>query len=79
MPPLSLKKILAAVAAIVVLAYNRRIIDCLKSIWDWFVTGLEPLRNSPAEARFVLTLLLMALLFITLYRFFMNRGKRDKS
>jgi len=79
MPKLSLKKILAVVLALVLLAYSRSIYEAIRHIWDWLATGLEPLRHTPPELRYVVTLLLLAFIFVFLYRLFMNRGKRGKS
>ena len=75
MPKLSLKKILLVILAIVLLAYSGRIYEICRETWDWMAEGLTPLSNTPKEMRFVLTLLILALVFVVFYQLIMNRRK----
>jgi len=78
MRTISFKKILIVFAIIFLLSRSRKILEFLDNFHfdeDFFdILTLEPLRQSPPEARYMVTLALFALIFITLFKL-LYRGK----
>ncbi len=75
MPNLNFKNIFLVVFVVILLAYSRWIYAVVSKIWDWFVIGLSPLDNTPPGMRYIVTILLMAFIFVFIYQTFINRRK----
>lgn len=74
MPPISLKRVLLAILIIVLLSKLNRIIAFGHSVYQAIYDSFEPLRNnSCVEGRYVATLLLLALIYITIFKLLQNR------
>jgi hypothetical protein len=68
------KRIALVVIGIVLLCQADRIIEFLKRLNPSGILTLEPLRRSPEEGRFLVTIALCVLVFVVLYSLF-QRGK----
>jgi len=73
MNQISFKRV--ALLAVVVLALSRtgRILEFLKGLDLGGILTIEPLRRSPEEGRFLVTIALCALVFVVLYSLFQKR------
>lgn len=70
---ISWKKVLAAFAIILLLSRSRKIIAFVSTLHMGDLLTLEPLRDSSPEARFLVTLALFALFFVTIFRLLQKR------
>lgn len=67
MPPISFKKIGILVFSVIALSRTRQILRFIEELDLGGVLTLEPLRNSPEGARFLVTVALCALVIVLLY------------
>lgn len=70
---ISLKKVLIAFLVVLVLSRTGRILQLLEGLDCGSVLTLEPLRRSPEEGRFIVTVLFYALLFVTVFFLFKRK------
>jgi len=70
---ISFKKIAIAFFVIFLLSRSRRILEALSGFDGGQILTLEPLKDSPEEGRFLVTLALMALIFLVILRVFLRR------
>ena len=75
MNQISLKKIFIVLVVIFLLSQSGKLIRFFTNLKleGLFFDSMEPLRKSPVEARYVLTLLLFALIYITIFKLLQNR------
>ena len=73
MKQLSFKKIFIAFLIIFLLSRSRKIIDYLSAIklGEWFT--LEPLNKSPLLGRYIVTVLLLMLIYVTIIKIYIKR------
>jgi hypothetical protein len=71
---LSLRKILTLLLVLVIVSRTGKILQFLEGLQFDGILTLEPLRRSPEEGRFLVTVLLCALVFVTVF-FLINRRK----
>jgi hypothetical protein len=76
MPPISWKKVLIAILVIVALSRLNQIINFTASIYQAFYDSFEPLRNSPPLAKYIAALMVLFLLYITIFKLLQNRKGR---
>jgi len=75
MPPISLKKIAVVVLVIVALSRLDKVIALAFSTWQAVCDSFEPLRNSPPVARQIIVVLLLALVYITIFKLLIRKRK----
>jgi len=75
MNQISLKKVLLVFVAVLLLSRTGRIVQFIEALDFSGILTLEPLRNSPKEGRFLVTLALCVLIFVTVISFLRNRRK----
>ena len=68
MPPISMKKVLVLILLVLLLFHWRFVADLCRHIGQIIYDSFEPLRNRPVEERYVVVLLLLALIYATLFR-----------
>ena len=68
MPPISMKKIFIAILIIFALSRLDRIIHLAHQIYTFFCDWLAPLNDTPPPGRVALAALLLALLYISVYK-----------
>ena len=73
MPPISFKKILIAILAIVILSQFDHILAFARSVYQQIYIAFEPLRNCGPGAKYIVTLLFLALIYITVFKLLQNR------
>jgi len=73
MNQISLKKIAVAAMVIFALSRSRQILQFFEELELGGILTLEPLRNSPAGARFLVTVALCAFVFVVLYSLLSKR------
>lgn len=66
---ISAKKVLWAFIALLLLSRTGRIVQFFEAQDLGGILTLEPLRNSPQEGRFLVTVALLALAFVTIHSF----------
>jgi len=88
MPPISLKRIFFAIVIIILLSKLDRVIAFVSGIYRIsiaFISGIywmfyfsfEPLRKCSVEAKYVVALLFLALIYITVYKILQKkRGEK---
>jgi hypothetical protein len=64
------KMILLFFIVILLMSRAGRIMDFFSNLDPHGILTLEPLRNSPEEGRFIVTVLLLALAFVVFWRLF---------
>lgn len=74
MPPISLKKVVVVIAIVVLLSRLDRVLALLSRTYLAIYNSLEPLRNSPTDGKFLVTLGLFALAFVVIWSF-LQKGK----
>lgn len=75
MPQISLKKLLLLLFIIILLSKLKLIIALFANIFTGFYDSFEPLRDSPPLGKYIAALLLLALLYITIFKLLLNRRK----
>ncbi|MDX9880272.1 MAG: hypothetical protein RBS72_22175 [Sedimentisphaerales bacterium] len=70
MNQISAKKVLWAFIALLLLSRTGRIVQFFETLDLGGILTLEPLRNSPEGGRFLVTVALLALAFVTIHSFF---------
>lgn len=70
MNQISLKKVLWAFIALLLLSRAGRIVQFIETQELGGILTLEPLRNSPEGGRFLVTVALLALAFVTIHSWF---------
>jgi hypothetical protein len=75
MNKISLKKILIAFLAIFLLSRSRRIAELFSELDFDGVLTLQPLRNCSEDMRYLVTLALFALAFVTIWSIFVHTRK----
>lgn len=73
MPPISMKRILIAILMVVALSQIDTVMLFLAQIYHFFDDSLEPIREFSPQEQYVVTLLLGALLYITIFKLRYNR------
>ena len=73
MPPISIKKIVFWIVIIILLSQIDHIIAFVLGIYRIFHFCFGPLRNCPVEAKYVVALLFLALVWITIYKLLFRR------
>jgi len=73
MPPLSRKKILFWIVVVYCFLHRAQIRRCIAAICWGMYDSLAPIRESPVEHRYVATLLVLGLLYFTIYQLLKNR------
>lgn len=76
MPSISFKKIALVLLTIIALSRLDKICAAGAGIYQFFVEAFQPWHDLPAHWRFVIAGALLALLYVTLFRFLCDRGKR---
>ena len=67
MNQISVKKILIAFLIIFLLSRSRKIVELFSELDFGGILTLEPLRESPEQGRFFVTIALFALIFVTVF------------
>jgi hypothetical protein len=70
MNQISFKKVTVAVIVVFALSRTRQIVEFFETLDFGGILTLEPFRNSPEEGRFLVTVALLALAFVTIHSFF---------
>lgn len=73
MNQISFKKIAVAVMVVFALSRTRQILQFLEELEFGDILTLAPLRDSPEEGRFLVTLALCVLVFVILYNLLSGR------
>ena len=68
MPPISMKKVLIAILIIILLSRLDRVIAFAKRAYVTVYESFEPLRNCSAEARYIVLIAFLALIYISVFR-----------
>jgi len=68
MPPISFKKLIIAILIVIALSRIDRIVAFASEIYQFFYDSFEGLRTSPARGRLAVATLILALLYISIYR-----------
>jgi len=76
MPNLSMKKIFIAILIVLALSRLDRIIEWFRHLYQFFYDWLSPLQNTPSHGRVAIAALLLALAYISLYKYFYNRTRK---
>jgi hypothetical protein len=76
MPPISMKKILIAILIIVLLSRLDRVFAFLSRIYEFVYESLDPARNFSKGEKYILCLLLLALLYITIYKLLYEKMRK---
>jgi hypothetical protein len=71
---ISLEKVLIVFVAIFLMSRSRRIVEFFSDLDTDGILTLEPLRDSPPQARFFVTVMALALAYVTVY-FYLQRRK----
>jgi len=66
---ISVKKVFLAFVAILLLSRTGRIVQFIEAMDFGGILTLEPLRNSPEEGRFLVTVALLVLVFVMIHSF----------
>jgi len=74
MNKISVQKILIAFLIIFLLSRSGKIVESFSELDCHDILTLEPLRDSPEQGRFFVTILLFALIFVTVF-WFLNKRK----
>ncbi|MFC1604958.1 hypothetical protein ACFL5F_08025 [Planctomycetota bacterium] len=76
MPPISMKKI--GIGILIILALSR--LDCITNaihqIYELFADWLSPLQNTPPPGRVALAALILALIYITIFKIVQERIRK---
>jgi len=79
MPPISMKKVLVAILIIVALSRLDRIANWIHQVYGFFFEWLSPLQSTPPPGRVALATVILALIYISIYKIIYQRtGKKDK-
>jgi len=73
MPSLSMKKILIVILIVLALSKLDRIIEWCHHIYQFFYDWLSPLQNTPPPGRVALAALIIALIYISIYKILYDR------
>jgi len=73
MNQISFKKLTVAAIVVFALSRTRQIVEFFKELDFGGILTLEPLRNSPEGGRFLVTVALLFLVFVTVMSFLRNR------
>lgn len=76
MPPISMKKIAIGILIILVLARLDFIANVIHQIYGLFAEWLLPLRNTPPPGRVALAALLLALIYISIFKIVFERMRK---
>ena len=68
-----MKKVIMWILIILMFFQLDKILASIYLIYKAIYDSFEPLRNGPENARFVTTLLILALLYITIFKLLQNR------
>lgn len=75
---LSLKKIATVFMVLFLLSRTRVILKWFSEIDADGILTLQPLADQPVEARYVVTLLFMALIVVIVWKYILNREKQSR-
>ena len=73
MSPISIKKVLTAIFVIILLSRLDLVLGLIAGIFKAFYDAFEPLRNSPPLAKYTAALMVLALLYITMFKLLQKR------
>jgi hypothetical protein len=76
MPSISFKKIAIVLLAIIALSRLDKICAVCAGICQFFLDSLQPWHDLPVHWRFVATLAILALLYITIFKLLYERGRK---
>jgi hypothetical protein len=76
MQPISTKKIGILILFILVLSRLDIVINLIHRIYGLFAEWLSPLRNTPPSGQVALAALLLALIYITIFKIILERIKK---
>ena len=75
---LSIKKITTVFVVLFLLSRTRVILKWFSEIDADGILTLQPLADQPVEARYVVTLLFMALIVVIVWKYILNREKQSR-
>jgi hypothetical protein len=80
MNQISFRKILVAIIIIFIMAYSGRIMKFFSNLemGDELSSSMQPLKDSPPEAKFVLMMLVFALVYISIFKLLQNRSSQKR-
>lgn len=73
MPPISIKKVLTAILIIWLLSQVDHIFNFARSACQEIYIAFEPLRNCSEEAKYVVTLAFLVMIYITVFELLKHR------
>ncbi len=76
MRPISSKKILIILLVLSTMVLWDKVMAMGSATCRYFSDALEPLRDSPPQGRLVVAMLILALLYITIFKLLYNRNER---
>jgi hypothetical protein len=76
MPSISFKKIAMVLLAVIALSRLDKICAAGAGIYQFFLDALQPWHDLPIHGRFVIAIAVLALLYITIFKLFYERGKK---
>jgi len=77
MPNLSMKKIFIAILIVLALSRLDRIIELISRLYQLLYDWLSPLQSTPSHGRVALAALILALIYISIYKIIYDRmGKK---
>lgn len=76
MRPISSKKILIILLALITMSRWDKVSSVASNVCRFLSDSLQPFHDMPVEGRFVVALLICALLYITIFKLFHDRNER---
>ena len=76
MPPISFKKLVIVILIVIALSKIDRILAFASGIYQFFYNSFEGLRNSPVPGRLAVATLILALLYISIYKLVYEKMKK---
>jgi hypothetical protein len=76
MPVISIKKVLIFIGLIILLIHLKKFKNLIVNLWQIIYDNFEPLRRCSLEWRYVVTLMFLALLYITVFKIIKNKSMK---
>jgi uncharacterized protein YggT (Ycf19 family) len=76
MRPISTKKILIILLVLIVMSRWDKISAVASGVYQFIIDALEPLRNSPPEGQLAVASLILALIYITIFKLLYDRNRK---
>jgi len=73
MQPISMKKVFIAILIVLALSRLGRIIEMIRHLYQFIYDSLSPLQSTPSHGRVALAALLLALIYISIYKIIYDR------